>query len=343
MSSTQYLTDAATRHAVFLQRYAGGQSKEALAELNRLSRNINARLAQEPTEFQRARLTAVLVDIEALSKEAFNTISRNTIHGAQNLAKVEAGFSVQLFNKATVGAEWTLPADATLIAGVMGSSMPVNQNSAISIEEALRQFSVKKTAQITQLISDGVTLGETTQTISKNVGTLINTLNRRQLDTLSRTITNHTASVTRGIVYEENADIIDGYQWISTLDGKTTFICGSRDKQVYQVGSGPLPPAHWGCRSTTIPKIKPEFDAGAKLKGRRPAKGATGAKTVSGRTTYGGWLKQQPKPFVDEALGVERSKMFRSGKLTIDKFVDSTGRVYTLGELERMNPFVFME
>jgi len=36
MSTTQYLTDAATRHQVFLQRYGAGQSKEAQKTLNRL-------------------------------------------------------------------------------------------------------------------------------------------------------------------------------------------------------------------------------------------------------------------------------------------------------------------
>lgn len=343
MSSRQYLVDAVTRHQVFLQRYAGGQSKDAIKILNQLRRNINARLMQEPTDFQRTRLVRVLEDIEALTAEAFRVISRRTIVGAQDLARVEAGFSVELFNKATKNVEWTLPADATLTAAVMRHPIPVSTKSIRTIEGYLQEFGKKKTAQITRMISDGVTLGDTTPTIAKNVGTLINTLNKRQLDTLTRTITNHAASATRNVVYDENADIIDGYQWVATLDSRTTLVCGSRDGKTYKVGTGPMPPAHWGCRSTTIPKVKPEYDIGSKLKGTRASKGATGAKQVSGGTGYGGWLKRQPTSFVDEALGIERSKLFRSGKLSIDKFVDPTGRVYTLAELERMNPFVFTE
>ena len=343
MSSRQYLIDAATRHQVFLQRYAGGQSKEAIKILNRLRRNINARLMQEPTDFQRHRLVKVLEDINALNAEAFHAITRVTIIGAQDLARVEAGFSVELFNKASKGVEWVLPADATLTAAVMGHTIPVESGAVRTIEGYLADFGKKKTVQIAATISDGVTLGETTQTIAKNVGGMIDTLHKRQVDTLVRTITNHTASVTRNVVYDENADIINGYEWIATLDSRTTLICGSRDRKVYKVGAGPMPPAHWGCRSTTIPKIKPEYDIGKKLKGMRASKGATGPKQVSGGTGYGGWLRKQPVGFVDEALGVERSRLFRSGKLTIDKFVDPTGRVYTLGELERMNPFVFME
>jgi SPP1 gp7 family putative phage head morphogenesis protein len=226
----------------------------------------------------------------------------------------------------------------------MGSSMSTTFNAGLTIEDALRQFSAKKRKQIAQIISDGVTLGETTPVISRNIGNTINTLTRRQLDSLVRTITNHTASAARNQIYEANSDVLDGYRFIATLDGRTTLICASNDQKVFPIGAGaPMPPLHWGCRSTTIPAVSPEFDVGSKLHGQRPSVGSTGAKQVSGRTTYGGWLKKQPTEFIDEALGVERSRLFRSGKMTIDKFVDSTGRVYTLKQLESLNPMVFME
>ena len=109
------------------------------------------------------------------------------------------------------------------------------------------------------------------------------------------------------------------------------------------VPGSPVPPAHWGCRSTTIPKVKPEYDVGAKLHGKRPAIGADGVSHVSGRTTYGGWLKRQPTEFIDEALGTDRSRLFRSGKLSLDKFVDPTGREYTIKQLESLNPMSFLE
>lgn len=342
MSSTQYLTDAATRHAVFLQRYAGGRSREAQLTLNRLRRDINARLANEPTEFQSQRLIATLEDIDILAANAFSEISGKVLYDAQQLASTEAAFSVGMFDKAST-IDWTLPSDATLTAGVMSSHMSVNKGAGITIEDALRNFGTKKSAQIAQVITDGVTLGDTTATISRKVGELVNTLQRRQLDALVRTVANNVSSVARGLVYEANSDIIDGYIWIATLDSRTTFICASRDQKVFHPPNDPMPPAHWNCRSTTIPKIKDEYDIGKKLQGKRPAVGADGAEQVSSRVSYGGWLKKQPTEFVDEALGVERSRLFRSGKMTIDKFVDPTGRVYTLTELDRMNGIAMIE
>jgi len=121
----------------------------------------------------------------------------------------------------------------------------------------------------------------------------------------------------------------DGYVYNLSIDGDETYIA---DGIVVH-----------NCRSTTIPKIKDEYDIGSDLKGKRPAVGADGAEQVSSRTTYGGWLKNQPPEFVDEALGVERSRLFRSGKVSLDKFVDPTGRVYTLTELSRMDSIAMIE
>lgn len=345
MSSTQYLTDAATRHSVFLQRYAAGEARQAIMVLNRLRRDIMARLSLEPTDFQRNRLFLVLQDIDQLTAAAFNKIKQSTIYNSGNLAVSEAAFSATLFNKAsTVEAGFTIPADATLIANVMQSSMKVGLNSGVTLESALTQFGISKSKQISQMISDGVTLGDPTNVISRKVSTLINTLHRRQVTSLVSTIANHTSSVARSQLYDANSDILDGYRWIATLDNKTTLICGTRDNVIFRnIETDPKPPAHWGCRSTTIPAVKPEYDIGSKLSGKRPSIGDTGVKQVGGKTTYGGWLKKQSPAFIDEALGVERGRLFRSGKLKLDKFVDPTGRVYTLKQLESMNPFAFAE
>lgn len=342
MSSHQYLINASTRHQVFLQRYAAGQSKVALRTLNRLRRDIMARLSQEPTEFQRQRLEAVLADIDQLYQNATLQISRTTITANRQLAESEAAFNVKLYSKAST-VNFRIPSTEALIAAVESAPMvPLKPGAAsVNIQEALAQFGMKKAKQVTQIISDGVSLGKPTGEIITEVGVHINTLQRRQLRTLVHTATNHVSSVARAATFAGNGELIEGYEWVSTLDGRTTFICASRDGEVYQVGAGPMPPAHWGCRSTTIPRIRAEYNVAGRG-GQRPSVGDSGAQLVSANMTYGTWLKQQPVGFVDEALGVERSRLFRSGKLSIEQFVDPTGRVYTLQQLEQMHPFVFL-
>jgi len=343
MSSRQAIIDAATRHQVFLQRYGGQQSKEAVRALNKLRRDIVVRINQAGTTIRAQQLGAMLQEIESLAKAAMTDITSNAVIGMQNLALSESKFSVELFEKTTKAA-FSSPSTEALIGAVENSPMAAPAGMAsVSISTAYKDFSQKKVAEITQAIRDGVALGDSTGVIADKLATTMTTLTRRQLETLVRTSTNHISAMARNKVYEQNSDILDGYQWVSTLDGRTTMICASRDGKVYSTGSGPVPPAHWGCRSTTIPKVKPEFDLGSKVTGQRASKGAIGAKAVSGKTTYGGWLRQQPREFIDEALGPERSKLFRTGQLKIDQFVDPTGRVYTLQQLEQMNPFVFQD
>jgi hypothetical protein len=343
MSATQYLVDASTRHQVFLQRYAAGRSKEAIATLSRLRRDINARLSQEPTVFQRNRLVAVLEDIEKLSVQAFGTIKQKVKLDAMELVSNEAEFSVNLYNKVST-ATFVLPAESVLLAAVESAPMGGPLIGSKTIDESLRQFGTKKSKQIMQAITDGLVLGDTTPTISQKVGTLINTLQRRQLDTLVRTVANSTSSMARTATYDANSDIIDGYTFVATLDSSTTLTCAEHDQEFVPNGMpGPKPSLHYGCRSTTTPRVKPEYSLAAGLKGERPSIGADGVEAVGSKTTYGGWLKKQPAAFVDEALGPERSKLFRSGAIKIGGFTDPTGRVYTLKELRGMNPIAFQE
>ena len=62
---------------------------------------------------------------------------------------------------------------------------------------------------------------------------------------------------------------------------------------------------------------------------------------VAGDITYGQWLKSKPAAFQDEVLGAERGKLFRSGGLTVDRFTDSKGKVYTLDELRKRDADAF--
>ena len=342
MSSNQYLIDAATRHQVFLQRYGAGRSKEAVKMLNQLRRKINARLSQEPTNFQAQRLADVLRDITTISQIGFRDIKSLILMDVIDLAQSEARFSAEMINKASTIA-LTLPTEAALLSAVQSTPMAVVRGIAPTISESLAKLGVSKVAQIAQAVTDGVTLGETTQTISRNVNNLMSTLIKRQVMSLVSTIINHVSSVSRKQTYQQNSKYIGQYQWVSTLDGRTTFICMSRDGKAYAIDEGPMPPAHFACRSTTVPKIKPEFDLGLDVKSTRPSIGSEGVEQVSTDTTYGGWLRRQNREFVDEALGIERSRLFRAGGFPLDKFVDPTGRVYTLKELEGMRPLVLSD
>lgn len=203
---------------------------------------------------------------------------------------------------------------------------------------------------------------------------------RRNTETIVRTAVNHVSNAARESVWDANADAIDGLRWVSTLDGRTTLICMRRDGQVAPVGGKPLPadaiplipegarpPAHPNCRSVMVPYISETA-----LIGERPFVRTTkrrGAREIDFRkmareqgrsvsavrrdwarenigqlpkkTNYEQFLKRQPAGFQDEVLGGTRGALFRRGGLKIDRFVDASGKEFSLSQLAARHPAAF--
>ena len=86
---------------------------------------------------------------------------------------------------------------------------------------------------------------------------------------------------------------MDQYQYLATLDNRTSELCRDEDGKVFNIDDAVVgvnyPPLHVHCRSTTIPYFDDE-------KGERAARGADG-KTyyVSGDMTYKDWYNKYVK------------------------------------------------
>ena len=143
---------------------------------------------------------------------------------------------------------------------------------------------------------------------------------------------------------KENSDLITGYQWVSTLDSKTSDQCTALDGMQFKVGEGPLPPIHPNCRSTTTPTLSSKFDFLDKGT-TRSSKGDSGGKQVSTKETYFSWLKKQPVNFQADAIGPTRAKLLRNGGLTSDEFarlsLNRNFQPLTLAEMQKKAPNVF--
>lgn len=60
-------------------------------------------------------------------------------------------------------------------------------------------------------------------------------------------------------IYEQNQDVLSGWEWTSTLDERTCPVCGKLDGQVFRFDSRQLQPpsgSHPGCRCTIVPVIR---------------------------------------------------------------------------------------
>lgn len=284
----------------------------------------------------KAQQIRTLAKVREIAKSTFSDYGDQLILDMEGLAKVEANFSYRLLDE-VVNVD-TLRPSREQLQSALEASMKAPVGDGVSIQDAIDAFSKNKTRAITQVFRDGFVTGSTTQEMTSIVKN-ITKLERRQAEALVRTSTNHVAAQARKITEEANADIVDGFEVVATLDSRTTLICGGLDGKRFPHDAD-RPPYHWSCRTTTIPYIKPEFRIPG-FDGDRPAKGAEGVEQVSGDTKYGSWLRRQPAAFQDDILGRTRGALFRRGGVKIDQFTDRNRATYTIDDLKRNNASAF--
>ncbi|MDH0157348.1 minor capsid protein [Stutzerimonas stutzeri] len=354
-TANETLADLAVSHQIYLQRYGGGVVRRFMQLLNRVDDDLFARLTEAlerlpPESFTVQRLDQMLVQVRGLNAEAYRAAGEELDGALLDLAGYEASYQHRVLQS-------VLPAkvaDALVL-----STVSPNQVYAAAmarpfqgklLKEALKDIETAKAIRIRDAIRMGFVEGETIgQMVRRLRGTRalkyadgLMEIDRRGAEALVRTAVNHTANYARQAVYEANADIVKEVQWLSTLDGRTTVGCAALSGRTFPVGSGPRPPRHWGCRSTTVPVLTSAWEAlGLSKSEIEPSTQASMDGQVAGDINYGQWLKGKPAAFQDEVLGAERGKLFRSGGITVDRFADSRGREYTLDELRKRDAAAF--
>ena len=124
-------------------------------------------------------------------------------------------------------------------------------------------------------------------------------LSNKQISTVVRTTVNQVQNAASQAVYAANKDITGRYQYVATLDARTSSICQRLDGQLFRYDQGPVPPQHFNCRSTTVPVI--DDDLARAFPNTRPS--ATGR--VPQDTNYATWLKDNPD-VQDKVLGKKK-------------------------------------
>lgn len=333
MSVNRDIQDALTKHQIFVQRYAKGNEKQAAKFIDRLVKQVVGKLSGEDlTDFARARYEQTLVELKSIVAGMSETYDEALLAEIQKFGEYEAEFNFDVLDN-NLAVDLTRPSPEMIQAAMATDIMQLEPTKGYTIREALREFSTRKANHIVQLVRDGSALGQTTQEIIANIQEYAPTM-QRQASTLARTITNHISTSAREITMRENDDVIEGYKWIATLDGRTSVICMARDGQVYQdIDRNPKPPAHFSCRSSITFVIKPEYDLGAEGEYTRASMDGQ----VSDKTNYNDWLKRQDAEFQDHVLGKDRADIFRKGNLTLDKFVDASGQELSLDRLKELD------
>ena len=181
-------------------------------------------------------------------------------------------------------------------------------NGAV-VEKAFRGIADSQADLITSQVRIGITEGESMAKIGRRLrgrlqfganqemtakaqrlaGGTGTKLANNQVMAVVRTTVNQVQNAASQSVYQANSDITAKYQYVATLDSRTSLICASLDGQTFEYNKGPIPPQHFNCRSTTVPVLDDD-ELEKKFPDTRPS--ATGR--VPQNTNYGTWLKDNP-------------------------------------------------
>lgn len=276
------------RRRIALERYSEKQYRQSLKFLEEMRRDVLAILGdRELSDYTRSQQEQLLRSVEKLHKDIYSRLNESLNKDADKTAVDQSEKFSSDVEAALEGGIRRLSATKAIEAA---RARPLQGKF---LKDWFDDLEPAHRARITRSLRISFFEGENLSRAVRRLRSELN-ISANGLRTTIRTSNSHIASSVQDATMQANSDIADEYEWRSTLDGRTTPICQSRDGQRYPIGKGPLPPAHLQCRSTTT----------VILRGFASPQ----------RVTYSEWIRGLPAGQQDEILGKRRGAEFRAGK-----------------------------
>lgn len=292
------LLDRITRHQVYLESVKVGaivafNPFHAEAE-NGIKKEFAILKVGNIGEMTKANLNKFVNLLRGLMKRVFNRYMHGILKLLHRLLRIER----IIFNKVFEDAD--TPDDDTLWSRVRNTVLPSNGQTFENMLDAFADVIEAKVADAVnkgyaQSLSVNAALGILVGSGSELFGQSVLGRSLQQNAALIDTIIQHISEVVQSSVA---STIFDVYTWASIVDKGTTPICLERNGKVYKYGKGPLPPAHYRCRATTIPGAVTDLP-----------------------TSFYGWLRTQPDDNVIDMLGPSVGKAFVNGSTKSSNFM----------------------
>ena len=246
------ISDALIRHQIGLQRLSNANVRNMVALLKRVETRVSERLLRaDLTLISRRRAQKLLADIQKIVSSVYTDATGKLHIEIERLSRYEVEYQLDMFKRVIpIELDTIRPSPDQVLAAV--NSRPFQGRI---LRDWFTELDKTAFARIRDVIRQGIVEGRTTAQVIRDIrGTAalgfrdgIAQVNRNQAATAVRTALAHTSNVARSKLYQRNSRLIEGVQWLSTLDNRTTFICMSRDGNLYPTDKGPRPPAHPNC------------------------------------------------------------------------------------------------
>jgi len=341
-----------SQHQAYAYRASSKAVNDALGIFNKLSSSAISSLRDQLEDMSKAELTALaggkyttprLKRFNETLTEWIRAIEsdtkESTTNGLTQMAEYESAYMSRVYGAAEVAAGATTVAAAkkTPLAG------------GLLFDEVFKALSEGTKKKALHTIRQGISNGWTTQEITRQLKGKVLDDARYAIERDVRTIRAHVANT----AYQSTFEAL-GYKYVkflSVLDGRTSKVCAHYSNNVYKTTDNyPTPPLHPNCRSVLV-----GVDKDGKIDGDRPfvmddrpvskipkdqRDGKIGQ--VDANMGFKEFFEQKAtEEFKKEWLGATRYKLYKDGKLSLDKFTDPTGREYTLAELRQKDEEIF--
>jgi hypothetical protein len=357
-SANEALRDALLSHQIGLNRLSNQEAREILAILLRVERQITrairARLrvfdalSPEPEDITTGRLRSLMAEILEIQKVGYGELNKQLRKDLIEIAHHEVEYTGAAVTKAlpadlrkAIAFSFTMPSPELLSAIV--TSQPFQGKL---LKGQLTRFAVHERARIRRRIAEGLAKGDTVDTIMRQIWRKDMPLSQRQMTALVRTTVGYVTMAARREALAGNEDVVKGYQWLSTLDLKTTLeYCVPRDGKPYDLNFKPVghgyswdagPGAiHWNCRSSFTTILKSWEELGVDANELTGMTRASMDGQVPRETTSEQWLRGRNLEELEEVFGKTRAQLFTQGHLTVDDMVKDRGGLIKLSTLRR--------
>jgi len=355
------LKDDAIRRQVMLERVKTSEAEKFQTFIRKMEVDIRTRLLDEGlTINNKKRLTVLLADLTKIQEAAYEKFNSQLTLNLDDIAETSAKLEAAALTATIPDFEAIIPDAKQILNAYKENPLSIRgKGQGLTLKPFLETFTNDQINLINGRVAQGFVEGQTNAEIINSIrGTkganfkdgVFSVIDRNAQITV-RTAIQNAANAARQEVWTENDDIIQGIEWVSTLDDRTTEECQSLDGQIFPVDSGPRPPAHYGCRSSTAPVLDEDLQY-LQRGGKRPSKGETESgkqdiKQVKANTTFFEWIKTQPESFQQSTLGIARAKLLNDGGLSIEDFralqLNKNFKPMTLVEMAKEAPEAFKQ
>jgi SPP1 gp7 family putative phage head morphogenesis protein len=286
---------------------------------------------------------------EAVDKELGNTfgqIHTTTSSSLIGLVSDQISYQYQKLEAALSGVFNVGKPDRRVSEAIVLGKPLINN---LTLAEGWNNISNAERVRIAGVIRQGIAKGDNTAAIALAVrDNNVYNITRNQSRGLVITATTSVYAQADHEVYTANKSALLGWQYVAIMDSRTTSLCAHRNGTVYPIEDTiHLPPAHFYCRSHTVPVTK-SYDQLNSI----PSIGQIRDKNLEDvsaskidqldgiahpEETYNDWLLRQPEEVQLKHIGdTTKLALFQSQQLTADGFLNPEGNSIGLKELRQM-------